>query len=677
MEPIVFTHAPRATRTIVRPALLAAALAAGTSPALGQDAADAGESLPGGLTATVQDFTELRPEPLPVADEVIVKFVEAGGEEGRSADFLSADGALDLGLEPAPRSASGGTVVYRLRPDFRLGPEASEDADRRIEDVAAALSARPDVEFAQVNWILTPHQGDAAASSVDRTPDDPGYPAQWHYHALGVGTDRSAGGISLPSGWSGGVGQRDVVVAVLDTGILPAHEDVAGASNIGGGYDMITDPARANDGDGRDADPTDAGDAVAANECGPGRPARGNSWHGTHVGGTIGAGGTDNATGVAGINWSVRLMSVRVLGRCGGSTVDINDGIRWAAGLSVPGVPDNPTPARVINMSLGAPVPCSASPSTQAAIDDAAAAGALVVVSAGNDAMDAAGAFPASCDNVLTVAASDARGHLAARYSNFGAVVDILAPGGDVRRDDDGDGTADGVLSLTQGGYSLANGTSMAAPHVSGVAALVFAAEPGRTAAEVEALLKAEAAPRDSAACPQPCGAGLLSAAFLASDEPVDPPEEGRITYQFAAKMVCGFQKDLESLRLARGVYGTAVNIRNPSRDDVILTKRLELAYPEGMQTPGRTFRVARDVLPPATTLSTSCDDIAERVFGGSLPADYMDAFVVIESDADLDVSAVYTATSFSEDEFAGTSIDVERVAPRRLDRPFEEGGSE
>ena len=178
MEPIVFTHAPRATRTIVRPALLAAALAAGTSPALGQDAADAGESLPGGLTATVQDFTELRPEPLPVADEVIVKFVEAGGEEGRSANFLSADGALDLGLEPAPRSASGGTVVYRLRPDFRLGPEASEDADRRIEDVAAALSARPDVEFAQVNWILTPHQGDAAASSVDRTPDDPGYPAQ-------------------------------------------------------------------------------------------------------------------------------------------------------------------------------------------------------------------------------------------------------------------------------------------------------------------------------------------------------------------------------------------------------------------------------------------------------------------------------------------------------------------
>lgn len=148
----------------------------------------------------------------------------------------------------------------------------------------------------------------------------------------------------------------------------------------------------------------------------------------------------ETGAGVAGVNWSSRVLPLRALGRCGGSVVDINDAIRWAAGLSMPGAPANPTPAKVINMSLGAPAPCSQSPATQAAIDDVVAVGVTVVAAAGNEAMDAANAFPASCNGVITVAASDYEGALVTRYSNFGDIVDVLAPGGDLAADEDGDG---------------------------------------------------------------------------------------------------------------------------------------------------------------------------------------------------------------------------------------------
>jgi serine protease len=352
---------------------------------------------------------------------------------------------------------------------------------------------------------------------IVRTPNDPRFPEQWHYRDNGAGTGQSPGGINLPRAWDASIGSSSIVVAVIDTGILPNHPDIVGSPNLIAGFDMISDPAIANDGGGRDNDPTDPGDAVAAGECFPGDPAQPASWHGTHVAGTIGVGRTDNGVGVAGANWTVRVQAVRVLGKCGGTIADINDGIRWAAGLAVPGVPTNATPARVINMSLGTPPgnPCSASPSTQAAINDAVGAGAAVVVAAGNDAVDASQVFPASCDNVITVAASDARGHLVTRYSNFGATVEIMAPGGDVQRDDNGDGNNDGVLSMVHpnaGTYARYNGTSMATPHVAGVAALYLAQTPTLTPAQLTAELQSNALPRTSSQCPQPCGAGLLSA---------------------------------------------------------------------------------------------------------------------------------------------------------------------
>lgn len=178
-------------------------------------------------------------------------------------------------------------------------------------------------------------------------------------------------------------------------------------------------------------------------------------------------------------------------------------------------------------MSLGTPpgVSCDDDPATQSAIRDAVEAGAIVVVAAGNDAVDAARVSPASCDNAFTVAASDARGHLVSRYSNFGPLVKIMAPGGDRLRDDNGDGQPDGVLSMVKDGYAYYNGTSMAAPHVAGVAALILAKNPEMIPGQVMARLQNDALPRDATQCPNLCGTGLLQAKFTDI-----PPVDGEVT---------------------------------------------------------------------------------------------------------------------------------------------------
>ena len=461
----------------------------------------------------VQQMMEQKapPAPLFVPGEVIVRMKPA--IRIRGAELKA------KGLEEKEKVTSGGEIIYRITPSVRAAMSKAKLQDRTLQ-LVREFAARPDVEYAQLNYILR---------ISDRTPNDPRYPEQWHYFSNGTGPGQSPGGINLPKAWDVSTGSNAIVVAVIDTGILPNHPDIQGSPNLVAGYDMISDAFIGNDGGGRDSDPTDPGDAAAAGECYPGSPALPDSWHGIHVAGTIGVGNTNNGIGVAGINWNVKLQAVRVLGKCGGTTADINDGIRWAAGLSVPGVPSNSTPAKVINMSLGTPPgnPCSLSPSTQSAINDAVAMGATVVVAAGNDATDASQVFPASCNNVITVAASDFRGHLAARYSNFGATVEIMAPGGDVRRDDNGDGRPDGVLSMVHpnaGTYAYYNGTSMAAPHVAGVAALVLAQQPSLLPSQVLAKLQGNALPRTAAQCPQACGAGLLSAVAPGTPPPPPPP---------------------------------------------------------------------------------------------------------------------------------------------------------
>ena len=436
--------------------------------------------------------------------QIIVKF--------KTVTTNTADARLhSMGFTDHLQDTSGGGYVYSL-PSGRIKAMTTGQMADQTQAAVKRMSNDPGVEYAQLNYIVR----------ITRTPDDPGFAQQWHYRNNGSGNGEAPGGINLPRAWDRTIGSSAAVIAVIDTGILPDHPDIEGSPNLVPGFDMISDPFGGNDGDGRDDDATDPGDGVAAGECGPGSRAEPDSWHGTHVAGTVGVGRTDNASGVAGTNWSSRVVPLRALGRCGGSTVDINDAIRWAAGLPVPGIGTNPNPANVINMSLGAGAPCSASPATQSAINDAVAAGTTVVVAAGNEARDAENTFPASCDNVISVAAGDFNGELVTRYSNFGDSVDILAPGGDTSADEDGDGNPDGVLSLVQGGFAFFNGTSMAAPHAAGVAGLLLAQDPTLTPREVERLLKTNALPRNDDECPRPCGAGLLNA-DIAISAPVEP----------------------------------------------------------------------------------------------------------------------------------------------------------
>jgi serine protease len=522
--------------------------------------------------ATVEAMLEKRASRAPrfVPGQIIVRMKRDA--QGRPRP-MAAEAVRAMNLEVLREQTSGGEVVLRLPPQ-RMRELSAAAATERTLAAVRSLQQRRDVEYAQPNYLV----------HIAVSPSDPAFVRQWHYRDNGSAADQSPGGINLPTAWETNRG-NGVVVAVIDTGILPSEEDIAGSPNLVPGYDMISDDAIASDGGGRDSDPTDPGDAVTADECGPGTPAQPSSWHGTHVAGTIGVVKTNNGVGVAGVNWNVKVLPVRVLGKCGGTLVDINDAIRWAAGLSVPGVPTNPTPARVINMSLGGIGRCSESPATQAAIDDAVAAGTTVVVAAGNEADDAANATPASCKGVITVAASDFGGNLVTRYSNFGARVDIMAPGGDVRRDDDGDGNPDGVLSTIKGGYAYYNGTSMAAPHVAGAVALLLSLEPTLTPAHALQRLKAKALPRTAAQCPRPCGAGLLNANFGGGAVP--PPATAVTLTPASATLGIGQRVTLTATVTAGGSpqFGRSIAFASSNPDVANVSPATAVADTDGVAT--------------------------------------------------------------------------------------------
>ncbi|HRE27657.1 MAG TPA: S8 family peptidase, partial [Anaerolineales bacterium] len=341
------------------------------------------------------------------------------------------------------------------------------------EQLTTALEASPNVLYAEPDY----------RDFAYLTPGDSLYAQQWSLAAPAA----SAFGMNLEAAWDLTTGDPDLVVAVIDTGILPTHPDLVGRTVPG--YDFVTDPVNAGDSDGRDADPTDPGDWTVDDQCGAGWDGGPSSWHGTHVAGIVSA-SADNAQGVTGVNWGSRVQALRVLGKCGGMSSDIADAIRWAAGVPVPGTPANPTPARVINLSLGGVRPCSTT--YQTAIDAARAAGAVVVVAAGNSAMDTVYVTPANCVGVLTVGATDRSGNLAS-YSNFGTTLDLAAPGGDMTFW----GDPDGILSTYNNGstnagtmsYDYLQGTSMAAPQVAGVASLVISANPFLSPDSVAAIL--------------------------------------------------------------------------------------------------------------------------------------------------------------------------------------------
>lgn len=374
-------------------------------------------------------------------------------------------------------------------------------------ELAARLSADADVDSAVPD--LRRH---ALAA-----PNDPLYhdnqtggvtpvSGQW-YLRTPTGTVKSS--IDIEGAWAVSNGSASVVVAVLDTGVRPDHPDLAG--KLLAGYDFIDNHANnfatTNDGTGRDGDPSDPGDwmtqaEVAGGAYGPDCLADNSSWHGTQTAGLVGA-ATNNAVGMAGVGRNVMVLPVRVLGKCGGFDSDIIAAMQWAAGISIPGVPDNPTPAKVVNLSLGSAASCSGGGTGTNYINAIAALTArnvAVVVSAGNDGL--AVNLPANCAGAIAVGglrhAGDKNG-----FSSLGPEVTISAPGGNCPN-----GIAScqypmlstinaGATSPTTSRYSnsgdAALGTSFSAPLVSGTVALMFSANPSLTVAQIRNLMRGSA----------------------------------------------------------------------------------------------------------------------------------------------------------------------------------------
>ncbi|MDQ0140250.1 MprA protease, GlyGly-CTERM protein-sorting domain-containing form [Cupriavidus necator] len=420
------------------------------------------------------------------------------------------------GIAVTARRAMGGNLQLLQVPDaFAADPEAAAARLRQDPRVADAVPDR---------WLRL----------HDTLPDDPEFQVNQPYLK---GTGTVVGGVNLPHAWDRTRGSSGMVVAVVDTGILP-HPDLAG--RLLPGYDFISTTTVSNDGDGRDGDPTDAGDNLPADFTCPGSSTpitepTNNSWHGTRVAGVLGA-LTNNARDIAGVDWNARILPVRVSGRCGALLSDTVDGMRWAGGLPVPNVPDNPTPARVVNISLGGGT-CSSI--EQQAVNDLNARGVVVVAAAGNNrgAVEA----PADCSGVIAVTAHANDGENAS-YANVGPQVAISAPGGGCGNSQVVDGRCtvtpsvirtlsnDGKTSLGNYVVTSSAGTSFAAPMVSGVVSMMFTLNGALTPAQVTAALKSSARPHPSGTfCttnPGVCGAGLLDADGALVAALATPPAE-------------------------------------------------------------------------------------------------------------------------------------------------------
>ncbi|MFI4925130.1 MAG: S8 family peptidase, partial [Vicinamibacteria bacterium] len=436
----------------------------------------------------------------------VVQFEDAGTRwasarnEKLSVDFdkmLTKAAGVEMRIV---RATAGGAWVVET---------AAPVSGAQAKEIVKALEATPGIRYAMPDRRVRTH---AAYYHPNDVLYQQGY--MWNLDDPVYG---SYYGIDAAHAWAITVGSSAIVGAIVDTGII-AHPDLAG--RVVAGYDFITDPERARDGDARDENPRDWGDYADAGECGD--DADDSSWHGSHVAGTFGAAG-DNGYGIPGVDWRARIQPVRVLGRCGGSTIDITEGMLWAAGGAIPGIPPNPTPARVINLSIGGKGECE--PFEQAAYDEALSRGALVVISAGNENDNADLYSPASCFGVSTVVATDPYGYRAS-YSNYSLYADIAAPGGDQSRYTNEDGVLSTVDSSTRdpsGDYvfDFKNGTSMAAPHVTGVGALMLSVNPSLTPAQMKGIMADTSSyfASDSACRTDlDCGAGIVNAFYAVKE---------------------------------------------------------------------------------------------------------------------------------------------------------------
>ncbi|MET8975044.1 S8 family serine peptidase [Streptomyces sp. NPDC004539] len=553
---------PALRRKLISVTALSAALLAGsTLPSVAAPARDAAAlpAVPAAQTEAAPGLT---------AERLIVGY-KSGAAEATSNKAAEADAtAKDADFER--RLGTGAALVD-------LGGASKAD----VADVVAQYQADPSVAFVVPDRL----------NQAQADPNDTEYAKQWDLF-------ETAAGMNVPAAWNTTTG-TGVTVAVIDTGYV-AHSDLA--ANIVGGYDFIADTAVSVDGDGRDSNPADPGDWYNANECGSGIPASNSSWHGTHVAGTIAA-VTNNSKGIAGIAYGAKISPVRVLGKCGGYDSDIIDAITWASGGTVSGVPANTNVAKVINMSLGGDGACSTA--TQNAINAAVNRGTTVVVAAGNDNDNVANHNPGNCNNVISVAATNRAGAKAS-YSNFGSLVDISAPGGETRT-----ATANGILSTLNSGtktpvgenYSYYQGTSMATPHIAGLAALLKSANSSLTPAQIESAIKTNARALPGA-CSGGCGAGLADAGKTVAAVSGSGGSTGTVFSNTTAVAIPDNAAAIESSISVTGRTGNApsalqvgVTITHPYIGDLVI----DLVAPDG-----GTFRLKNSSSDSTDNLNTT-----------------------------------------------------------------------
>lgn len=497
----------------------------------------------------------------PDGDRVIVKFRDtaSGLKQARAADRTRQLGerigvTLEGSGEPGP-----GMQVMRAR-----GLSA--------EVLARRLARQADIEYAVPDGLR----------HARALPNDGLFADQWHLQ------DAQPAAIRATTAWDVTTGSNAIVTAVIDTGILSTHPDLAG--RLLPGYDFISDAALAGDGNGRDSNPADPGDFISnADIADPALQAvcpaaalvrQESSWHGTRVAGVLAA-ATNNSLGVAGTTWRGGLLPVRALGKCGGFDSDIIAAMRWAAGLAVPGVLSNANPARIINLSLGGSGTCSAA--YRDTIAELASIGVLVVAAAGNETGPVE--TPANCPGVLAVAGLR---HIGTKvgYSSMGAEVAIAAPAGNCVSDTlpcqfpittlTNSGTTSPTVNTYTDGFDYNVGTSFSAPLAAGSAALMLALNPALTPDKIIARMQsgARSFPVDGSlpTCPatassgqcncttSTCGAGMLDAAAalaaasgpVAGIEVLDPLKTGTIRLDgssaaTAGRVITGWQWALVS----------------------------------------------------------------------------------------------------------------------------------
>lgn len=413
---------------------------------------------------------------------------------GISSDVKSIDELLKVKTSYVRTTAQKATVVTV---SSKLTAEQAEKYMATLSSNPSVASVEPDLlrrSNARARGAATSKVAQVAkvaqASDQVVAPNDTLYPQQWNLH----GTK----GLAAPEAWKTAQG-AGVTVAVIDSGIVK-HPDLD--ANVLPGYDFITEPSIARDGNGRDSDPTDQGNWEEAGVCDAYSEASESNWHGTHVAGSIAA-IMNNKRGIVGVAPSTKILPVRALGMCGGYDSDIADAMVWAAGGTVEGVPANSNPAKIINLSLGGEGTCPATYSK--AIAEVNKRGAILVVAAGNDGQDASKVAPANCGGSIVVGATDQNGKRS-DFSNYGKIVDVSAPGSSIMS------TVDlGTTVSTGAGYTEYDGTSMAAPQVAGVIALMKSVDPSLNAERAKQILKQSSKPLTCDV--NGCGSGIVNAA--------------------------------------------------------------------------------------------------------------------------------------------------------------------